>query len=388
MNYKVEEIKNDISNRRVSASNGMKVLMLSTDENIFKNNSEVYSRIIDYGELVEELHIVIKSSQKISKVIGNVFLYSTHSFGIFHFLRYFSISSKIISNKVGWLVTAQDPFELGLVGYFLKLYKKIPLQLQIHTDFLSPCFWCESFKNKIRVILGRFLIKKADGVRVVSERIKKSLIVNCKLKIENSAIAVLPIFIDIKKIKDSNININLHSKYPNRFIILMASRLTREKNIGLAIKAMTEIIKTSPQTLLLIVGNGPEFARLKLQVISHKLQDFVFFEPWSNDLSSYYKTADLFLLTSNYEGYGMTVVEASAVDLPVVMTDVGVSIGVVSAVGDYKSLACNIIKMIEDPENRKNALKNQENFIRLCNTKEGYLDQLKDTWISCLSAQK
>ena len=38
----------------------MKVLMLSTDENIFKEGSEVSSRILDYGKLVEELHVVVK----------------------------------------------------------------------------------------------------------------------------------------------------------------------------------------------------------------------------------------------------------------------------------------------------------------------------------------
>ena len=48
-------------------------------------------------------------------------------------------------------------------------------------------------------------------------------------------------------------------------------------------------------------------------------------EPWTDDPFSYYKTADLFLLTSNYEGYGMAVVEAMAAGCPVIMTDVGLA---------------------------------------------------------------
>ena len=65
--------------------------------------------------------------------------------------------------------------------------------------------------------------------------------------------------------------------------------------------------------MLLIVGDGSELTKLK--AISHKLKANVIFSPWADDLPSYYKTADLFLLTSNYEGYGRTVVEATACDL-------------------------------------------------------------------------
>ncbi len=363
--------------------------MISTDENIFKEGSDVSGRIFEYGKLVNNLHVIVKTKNKDlkNKIIDNIFVYPSSS--LFGFKTY-SIAKSIIKNNKdlkGWLVTCQDPFENGLVGYFLKHKLKIPLQLQVHTDFLSPYFWQESLKNKTRVVLAKWLVTKADGVRVVSERIKKSLIVNCKLKIENSAIAVLPIFIDTQKIKGAPLNIDLRKKYPSRFIILMASRLTKEKNIGLAIEAMTEIIKINPEALLLIVGNGLECARLKLQVTNCKLQNFVFFEPWSNDLNSYYKTADLFLLTSNYEGYGMTAIEATAAGLPVVMTDVGISIGAVSVVGDYKGLVSNIIDLIKNPEKKEIVLKEQESSFSLYNSKEEYLNLLKASWLSCLSTK-
>ena len=82
---------------------------------------------------------------------------------------------------------------------------------------------------------------------------------------------------------------------------------------------------TNRKILLLIVGSGPEEGSLKCKVESLKLVEQIKFEPWSNDLPSYYKTADLFLLTSFYEGYGMTLVEANACGCPIVATDVGVA---------------------------------------------------------------
>ena len=57
------------------------------------------------------------------------------------------------------------------------------------------------------------------------------------------------------------------------------------------------------------------------------LDKSVIFEPWveKHVLYSYYKTADLFLLTSLYEGYGLTLAEANAAGSKIISTDVGIS---------------------------------------------------------------
>jgi glycosyltransferase involved in cell wall biosynthesis len=387
----------------------MKIIMLSTDENIFKEGSEVRNRVFEYGKLVEELHIIIKSQipNPKSQNFGNVFLYPTSSKFIFlYFFDAYKTASKIIRNwkparPAGGLeirnciVTCQDPFETGLVGYLLKkkfsargrsaLGGKISLHIQIHTDFLSQYFWKESLKNKIRIFIAKRIIPKADGIRVVSERIKRSIIVNCKLKIENSAIAVLPIFIDIEKIKNAPIKTDLHKKYPGKFIVLMASRLTREKNIELAIKSAKNLIPNRPNLLFLIVGSGPEESKLK--AISHNLKANVVFEPWSDDLSSYYKTSDLFLLTSDYEGYGMTVIEATAAGLPVLMTDVGVSVGSIIPVGNSEILAERLNSLVSNSLERKRILENQKRILNDMPSKIEYLNLIKQSWSRCLGIE-
>jgi len=359
----------------------MKVLMLSTDENIFKEDSEARKRMVDYGGLVGELRIVIKSKNNKDTNFNNIFIYSTNSSNWFYFFRALKIGKKIIEKDGQWLITTQDPFETGLVGYMLKRKFKLPWQIQIHTDFLSPYFGGESIKNKVRVLLAKWLIQKSNNIRVVSERIKTSLC--SKLQVPGSKIAVLPIWVDIEKIKNSHTETDLHKKYPGRFIILMASRLTKEKNIGLAIEVLKEIAKKHPEVLLLIVGSGPESEKIKSQVIDYKLQDFVVFESWNNDLVSYYKTADLFLLASNYEGYGRTVIEAMAASLPVVMTDVGIGMGLVARVGDESDLAEKILGIISSSEKRKQVLEEQDKFFRNWPTKLEYLSKIKQLWQEC-----
>ncbi|MFY9493291.1 MAG: glycosyltransferase family 4 protein [Minisyncoccia bacterium] len=355
--------------------------MLSTDENIFIEGSEVRQRMRDYGKLVEELHIIVKNQKSKTKNqnFGNVFIYPANGY-----IKIFRTGAKLISQfprvSISRLViTSQDPFELGLIAYLLKKKFNLPLQLQVHTDFLSLYFQQESVRNKIKVVLGKWLVKKADGLRVVSERIKDSLCF--ELQVLSSKITVLPIVYDMERFKTGAVKIDLRRKYPDRFIILMATRLAREKNIGLAIRAMAEVVKVCPQALLLIVGSGPEHTNIKSQILGLKLQEDVVMENWSDDIISYYRTADLFLLTSNYEGGARSPAEAMASGLPVVMTDVapaGETIingknGFVVLVGDYRQLADKLIELASDAGKlaifKKQSLAMAVGFI----TKEVYL---------------
>src|SRR3989338_6471286 len=322
----------------------MKVISIGrADYSIFQHSSEEARRIASYGECFEYLFVVVFANQRAGfsriMIAENVEVIPTNSrLRFFYPIDAYLIAKRIFQttslNTTNFVITAQDPFEVGLIGCALKRRFGILLQLQIHTDFLSPYFWRESFKNKIGVLLARFLIPRADGIRVVSERITNQLKTkNYKLKTDP---VVLPIFVNIEQIRATIITTDLHKKYPQfDFIILIASRLTREKNIKMAIEAMrlmrdpnsTNKHPNDLNILLLIVGDGPELKTLKLQTTNYKLQTNIIFEHAVDfeTLVSYYKTADLFLLTSNYEGYGRTVIEAAAAGCSVVMTDVGIA---------------------------------------------------------------
>jgi len=386
--------------------------MISTDRNLFKDGSEVKQRIIEYGSLAEELHIIVfNSGAKFEKQnFGNVFLYPTNSFTKFNYiLDAIKTGKKIIENwklKIEnssdkFLVTSQDPFECGYVGYRISNTFKIPLHLQIHTDFLSPYFAGESVLNKIRVRLAKFLIPKADGIRVVSDRIRKSLVSSfppeARLakggKFQVSRISVLPIFVDIEKIKNAPIKTDLRRKY-NKFgyIILMAGRLAKEKNIEMVFGALAVITKEYSSTGLVIVGEGAKKKRLINQAKRLGLENNIVFEDWTEDLASYYKTADLFVLSSNYEGYGRTVVEAMAAGCPVIMTDVGLAGDVVRdrfnafviPVKDRQKLYEDLRLLLVSPERGKDLIFAGEQTLRDFPTKEQYLEQYKKSWEMCL----
>lgn len=371
----------------------MNILIINLDKAIFLPGSKSLERLKEYSRLVDKIFVIVwtKNKEKPINFQNKLFIYPTNSFfRLFYYFDSLKISKKILREQKIDLVFTQDPFETGLAGWLIARKNRIKLQIQIHTDFLSPYFWQESLSNKIRVWLGKFLIRKANGFRVVSERIKKSLL---KQGILGEKIFVLPIFVDIEKIKLSPLKTNLKEKYPQfNFLILSASRLSREKNIGLAIEVMPQIVKKHTKVGLLIVGNGREKNNLRDKVRILNLKNNVLFEPWTEDLISYYKSADLFLLTSNYEGWGLTVPEAMAASCPVLMTDVGCAgelvrsgeNGFVVPVGDRWALASQIENILGDQnivEKFKNA--SQSLDAQLLN-KEKYLAKYKESWEFCL----
>ena len=237
----------------------MKILTITLDKGVFKSGARSFENLKDYSRFFEKLFLITWTRGDEKPLLEKkLFVYPTNSRSrIFYILHTFRIFKNFIKKESIDLVSSQDSSETGFAAFLISRIFKIPLHLQSHTDVLSPYFWKESLANKVRVLLAKFLIPRANYVRVVSKRIKKSIM--SELGIPDSKISVLPIFVDVQKIREAPVKTSLREKYPQfNFVILMASRLTREKNIGLAIEAMAEITKKYSKTGLVIVGDGSE----------------------------------------------------------------------------------------------------------------------------------
>lgn len=315
----------------------MRVLSIGSDRKLWEPGSEVAERVVAYGAATDELAVIVLTRQSLGharrSLSPQVTLYPTNSRT--RWLYWWDAWR--LGRRLGRfdVVTAQDPFESGLAAWLVAC-GQAKLQLQLHTDVLSPYFWRESLLNKIRVCLALWLVPRADGIRVVSQRIKDSLV--ARLDIAPDKITVLPVFVDIEKWRAAPVTVDLHQKYRQfKKIILMASRLTREKNILLALDALRALGRS--EVGLIIVGAGPEERALKAEAARLGLARQVMFEMWTDNLASYYKTADVFLNTSWYEGYGRTLVEATAAGCPVISTDVGVARETAAQIADFAPAA-------------------------------------------------
>lgn len=302
----------------------MNVLQIGADRSgrgILVANSPAFLRQKAYAEKIGNLTIVgfsLQSDPFEETKDGPLHVIPTRS--VTKYL--FGLSALLIAAQLPRpdVISAQDPFETGIVAFLLSIYFRTPLHVQLHTDFLSPEYARMSVINRIRVVLAAFVLRRAARVRVVSERLKSSIEKAYALK---APITVLPIYVDIKKIRDSVPPPALVEKF-SRFsqALLYVGRLEREKHPCLALRAFAHAAPTD--ACLIIVGTGSELDYLRKLAAELQIQERVFFEG-EQESAPYYKLANLVLVTSRYEGYGLVIIEALAAGKPVLATDVGVA---------------------------------------------------------------
>lgn len=371
-------------------ASGLKVLMISNDRNICLPGSAAAERMKQYGTLLEELHIVLLSdkSHKLSnlQLDKNVWVNPTNSLN--RFLRPIDaarlgkgvvLERKFVRGEA--LITAQDPFECGWVGLKVKRRWRLPLEVQMHTDPFSPYF--QGLLNLVRKMFMKKVLRNADSVRVVSTSIKDKI-----SGLTKASIKVLPIYVDKQKIEEWKAAFDLHAKFGWPFIILTVSRLAREKNLSLALEILKIVRDKYKNVGLVIVGSGPEEKVLKSKVKSLKLDGAVVFEGWQENLTSYYKTSNLYLQTSLYEGYGLALVEAGLSGLPIVTTPVGIATELESGKDAYiypptnpSHFARGIIDLIENNHKRELLRVNAKNKLETkVLSKTEMLQKLKENW--------
>ena len=215
------------------------------------------------------------------------------------------------------IISSQDPLEVGWLVALIAFITRIPFHIQVHGDYWSTGAWCgRSPLRYLRRFFARVLLLRAPAIRVVSERIKQSLIAR---GVKENKINVLPIRPELETFL----------KEPDTFndtesiTFLSLGRLEPEKNIPRIIRAFALVHKRHFNTRLRIVGEGSERAKLESLIASRHLTDVVSLLPWSACVPKEMSSADVFLLASLHEAYALTLVEAMASGLPVVTTDVG-----------------------------------------------------------------
>ncbi|QQG45478.1 MAG: glycosyltransferase [Candidatus Sungiibacteriota bacterium] len=340
---------------------GLNILTIGTDESIFQHNSPLRERAQFYAEPFSSFHVLCRSHHKLPAMKeGTLVLRPIHSSKLLSWYLLYKEGARLLQRRGRWVISSENPFEEGMVAWLLSRRFGQPFQLQVHTDILSPWYRKASLKEFTRYLMVKFLIPRASRIRVVSERIKSSL-KEAGLATEDK-ITVLPIFTDISKFLNSDRDPKTEERFWDyEFKIVSVGRFVdKEKNFSMLIELMRNLTKMYPKTLLVLVGDGPDRDNYRLQIRNYGLDKNVFIEPWRDDLPSFYKSFDLFVLSSNYEGWGRVIIEAMAASLPILMTDVGLAgevvhngeNGLVVPVGDKKQFLKALLRLYQDKELR------------------------------------
>lgn len=221
------------------------------------------------------------------------------------------------------VVTVQDPFWRGLFAWFVAKYLGSKLNIQVHTDL--------SAQNFLRHVLTHIVLRHADSIRVVSQKIKEQVL-RCSV---HAPVHVLPIYIDIEPFRTVVPQAHEHKT------ILWVGRFETEKDPLQAIYVFEKVREAGIDARLVMLGEGS--LQQKLLIRAKELP--VEFPGWQNP-RSYLSRADVVLSTSLHESWGASVIEALAAHVPVVAPDVGVAREAGAVVVPRKELAKAVVGVL------------------------------------------
>lgn len=286
----------------------MHVLMISGDPSILKGGSVAHARLLLQRSQVDQLAAYVWPQVHSARTI----LRAAHA-------QSFDV------------VTVQDPFWRGLLGWWIARRTRVKLNVQVHTDLTAQPWW--------RRTLAYFVLRRADSIRVVSEKIQRDL----SFLHLRASIMVLPIFVDLAPFKAI-----IHTPHPHfKKTILWIGRFEPEKDPAAALRILAEVRDTGIDAGLILLGAGS--LERDLRAKAKPLLPYVEFPGWQ-DPAPYLAMADVVVSTSRHESYGASMLEALAAGVPVVAPDMGVAQEAGAVVVSREDCAAAVTRILQSGE--------------------------------------
>lgn len=239
----------------------------------------------------------------------------------------------------------QYPVFFSDTSAWISLLRNIPFVLWVHvvSDPKSP--FSGLISDTYYSTIGKFPFVMAESIISPTLAYKQRLI---GLGVRSNKIRVIPYGIDVEKFYYAKKSQSFKARYGCRDskIILSVGRLNYQKGFEYLIKAMPAILRRIPEAKLLIVGEGEQLGSLKNLTKLLNLNQSVIFTGAlvQKEIPIAYASADIFVLPSLFESFGISLVEAQAAGKPVIGTRTG---------GVPEALIENKTGLLVDPRDSK-----------------------------------
>jgi len=229
------------------------------------------------------------------------------------------------------------------------------------------------FDTTRKRFINKFLSLLNDRMVCVSNKVKEDL---NEMGVSNSRLIVINNGLDLGKF---SFRIEIGKKRDDLgvgkddFVIISVGRLSREKNHTMLLEAAKYFIPEIPEAKIVIIGDGPYRGELEEYAKKIRISDKVLFLGTRQDVPEVLKASDCFVLCSNFESFGLVILEAMMAEIPVIATDAGgvgeivknKATGVLIRKNDVMALAKSIIEIRRNYADYKSiALRAKENVIK------------------------
>jgi glycosyltransferase involved in cell wall biosynthesis len=208
----------------------------------------------------------------------------------------------------------------------------------------------KNVRHRVVPLFYRWLLPHADGIFAVSEGVADDLAAAIGIPRERIRVLYNPV-------APEDGSSELPGTMAERPFILGIGRLAEQKDFATLIDAFAEIAAQVPHDLV-ICGEGPLRSALEAQITSRRLDGRVHLVGYQSKPAGWMRAADLTVLSSRYEGFGLVLAESLAVGTPVVSTDCpsgpreileGGKWGRLTPVGDARALGEAIVATLQAP---------------------------------------
>jgi N-acetyl-alpha-D-glucosaminyl L-malate synthase BshA len=247
-----------------------------------------------------------------------------------------------------------------------KQNKKIPVITTLHGTDITLVG-----RDKTYSPVVTFSMEESDVLTAVSENLKAETYNNFNIQ---KPIEVIYNFVDVNRFNKKPVSAfkNLIAPHGEK-IIVHASNFRKIKRVDDVLKTFL-LINKEIKSKLLLIGDGPE--RPYIESLTRDCEECaeVKFLGKQEQIEDILPISDLFLLTSDYESFGLAALEAMAAEVPVISTNAGglpeINIngysGYMSNVGDTSDMAKNAISILKDEkiflQFKANALEQAKKF--------------------------